>query len=199
MPLTLITGPANAAKAGAVFERLRAALPRDPLLVVPTSADREHYQRELAASGIVFGAEVVTFERLVREIAGAAGLTVRPLGPVARERVVRAAVAGVPLQALARSAATPGFARAAGRAVRRAAALAGRPGAVHVGAARVGGRRPRRATPGSSPRSTPPTAAGWSGWGGPTARATRGRRWTRCAPRRRRGAAARSSSTASTT
>ena len=62
MPLTLITGPANAAKAGAVFERLRAALPRDPLLVVPTGADREHYQRELAASGIVFGAEVLTFD-----------------------------------------------------------------------------------------------------------------------------------------
>ena len=51
MPLTLITGPANAAKAGAVLERLRAALPRDPLLVVPTAADVEHYQRELAASG----------------------------------------------------------------------------------------------------------------------------------------------------
>ena len=114
MSLTLITGPANAAKAGAVFERLRAALPRDPLLVVPTSADREHYQRELAASGIVFGAEVLTFNRLVREIAAAAKLSVRPLGPVARERVVRAAIAGVPLRVLARSAATPGFAAAAG-------------------------------------------------------------------------------------
>ena len=63
MPLTLITGPANAAKAGAVLERLRAALPRDPLLVVPTAADVEHYQRELAGSGIVFGAEVLTFAR----------------------------------------------------------------------------------------------------------------------------------------
>ena len=114
MPLTLITGPANAAKAGAVFERLRAALPHDPLLVVPTSADREHYQRELAGSGIVFGAEVVRFDRLVAIVAAAAGLTVRPLGPVARERVVRAAVADVPLRALARSAATPGFAQAAG-------------------------------------------------------------------------------------
>jgi len=37
MPLTLITGPANAAKAGAVLERLRAALPREPALVVPTA------------------------------------------------------------------------------------------------------------------------------------------------------------------
>ena len=51
MPLTLITGPANAAKAGAVLERLRAALPRDPVLVVPTSADATHYARELAGRG----------------------------------------------------------------------------------------------------------------------------------------------------
>src|SRR5829696_8442943 len=114
MPLTLITGPANAAKAGAVLERLRAALPRDPLLVVPTAADVEHYQRELAASGIVFGAEVLTFSRLVGEIAGRAGMEARPLGPVARDRVVRAAIADVPLRALARSAATPGFPDAAG-------------------------------------------------------------------------------------
>jgi ATP-dependent helicase/DNAse subunit B len=113
MPLTLITGPANAAKAGAVLDRLRAALPRDPLLVVPTAADVEHYQRELAGSGIVFGAEVLTFARLVREIATRTGLDARPLGRVARDRVVRAAIAGVPLRILARSAATPGFADAA--------------------------------------------------------------------------------------
>ena len=84
MPLTLITGPANAAKAGAVFDRLRAALPRDPLLVVPTAADVEHYQRELAGSGIVFGATVLTFRNLVREIARATALDARPLGRVAR-------------------------------------------------------------------------------------------------------------------
>src|SRR5918999_4020143 len=114
MPLTLITGPANAAKAGAVLDRLRTALPRDPLLVVPTAADVEHYQRELAGSGIVFGAEVLTFARLVREIAARTGLEQRPLGRVARDRVVRAAIADVPLRALARSAATPGFAVAAG-------------------------------------------------------------------------------------
>ena len=66
MPLTLITGPANAAKAGAVLERFRAALPREPVLVVPTPADAGHYQRELAAQGIVLGADVATFSRLVR-------------------------------------------------------------------------------------------------------------------------------------
>jgi ATP-dependent helicase/DNAse subunit B len=110
--LTLITGPANAAKAAAVLERFRAALPREPVLVVPTPADAEHYQRELAAEGIVVGAEVVTFGGLVRGLSAVTGVRARVLGPVARERVVRAAVAGVPLRGLARSAAAPGFAAA---------------------------------------------------------------------------------------
>jgi RecB family exonuclease len=114
MPLTLITGPANAAKAGAVLERFRAALAREPVLVVPTLADVQHYQRELAAGGIVLGAEVVTFNWLVRGIAEVAGVSARALGPVARERVVRAAVADTRLDVLARSAAAPGFAAAAG-------------------------------------------------------------------------------------
>jgi superfamily I DNA/RNA helicase/RecB family exonuclease len=114
MPLTLVTGPANAAKAGAVLERLRALRPKDPLLVVPTSADVDHYRRELAAAGIVFGAEVLTFRRLIREIAAAAGSHGRPLGPVARDRVVRAAVRDTHLRVLAASARAPGFTAAAG-------------------------------------------------------------------------------------
>jgi ATP-dependent helicase/DNAse subunit B len=113
MSLTLITGPANAAKVGAVLERVRAALPRDPLLVVPTSADVEHYQRELAAAGLVFGAEVVTFSRLIDAIARCAGVAERPLGRVARDAVARAAVRDVPLRVLAGSAGAPGFAGAA--------------------------------------------------------------------------------------
>ncbi|HET8949859.1 MAG TPA: hypothetical protein VFN44_05090, partial [Solirubrobacteraceae bacterium] len=115
MPLTLVTGPANAAKAGAVLERLRALRPQDPLLVVPTSADADHYRRELAAAGIVFGAEVLTFRRLIGEIAAAAGVRGRALGPVARDRVVRAAVRGTHLQVLAPSARSAhGFTAAAG-------------------------------------------------------------------------------------
>jgi hypothetical protein len=109
MPLVLVTGPANAAKAGAVFARLRAALPRGPLLVVPTAADVEHYQRELAAGGLVFGVEVAHFRRLAREVARAAGVPGRPLGRLARDRVVRAAIGDVRLRVLARSAAAPGF------------------------------------------------------------------------------------------
>jgi len=114
VPLTLITGPANAAKAGAVLGRLRALRVHEPLLVVPTPADVDHYRRELVAEGIVFGAEVLTFSRLVRELATATGVAGRPLGPVARDRVVRAAVRGTPLRVLAASAAAPGFAAAAG-------------------------------------------------------------------------------------
>ncbi len=115
MPLTLVTGPANAAKAGAVLQSFRAALPREPLLVVPTAADVEHYQRELAAAGVVFGGEVLTFSRLIALVAERVGVAGRPLGRVARERVVRAAIAEVELRRLARSAASPGFAGAAGR------------------------------------------------------------------------------------
>ncbi|HEY7075646.1 MAG TPA: PD-(D/E)XK nuclease family protein [Solirubrobacteraceae bacterium] len=114
MPLTLITGPANAAKAGALLERLRAALAREPLLVVPTAADASHYRRELAAAGVVFGAEVLTFSALVRELGRQTGVRGRVLGPVARERVVHAVVAEAPLAALAASARAPGFPRALG-------------------------------------------------------------------------------------
>lgn len=114
MPLTLITGPANAAKAGAVLDRLRASLAREPLLVVPTSADERHYARELARDGIVFGAEVTTFPWLMRDVARKAGVRVKPLGRLARSRVVRAAIEDVPLRELAASAASPGFPDALG-------------------------------------------------------------------------------------
>ena len=122
MPLTLVTGPANSAKAGAVLGGFRAELGRaasgrapEPVLVVPTAADVEPYQRELAASELIFGGEVLTFGRLVRDIAARTGFTRRALGDVARERVVRAAVRDAALGPLAESAASPGFAPAAGR------------------------------------------------------------------------------------
>ena len=124
MPLTLVTGPANAAKAGVVLGAFREALERagsqrlpapEPLLVVPTAADVEPYQRELAASGAVFGGEVVTFSRLLGLIARRAGYRARRLGWVAQDRVIASVVAGTRLRVLGESARTPGFARAAGR------------------------------------------------------------------------------------
>jgi ATP-dependent helicase/nuclease subunit B len=109
MPLTLVTGPANAEKAGHVLAAYRAALDREPLLVVPTAPDVERYRRELAGAGVVFGVQVLRFAWLEREIARRAGIPGRPLGPLARERVAAAAVAATGLERLAASARTPGF------------------------------------------------------------------------------------------
>src|SRR3954467_12450337 len=147
MPLTLITGPANAAKAGAVLERLRAALASDPVLVVPTSADAAHYARELAGAGVGFGAAVTTFPRLMRDIARTAGVRGRPLGRLARDRVVRAAIRDVELRVLAASAKSPGFADALGdlfTELQRSLASPGRFGAA-VRAWREAGTAPPHA------------------------------------------------------
>ncbi|HEU4658505.1 MAG TPA: hypothetical protein VFR97_13315, partial [Capillimicrobium sp.] len=115
MPLTLVTGPANSAKARAVLDGVRAALDREPLLVVPTGEDVDRYRRELAEDGIVIGPRVVTFDDLLEEVATRAAITARPLGELGRERVVGAVLARTELHVLATSAATPGFARAAAR------------------------------------------------------------------------------------
>ncbi len=112
MPLTLVTGPANAAKAGVVLDAIRAAVDADPLLVVPTFADVQRYRRELAEGGVVFGAQVLRFSWLVREIGRRAGMRARPLGPLARERAAVAAVPGARLDRLAPAAATAGFPQA---------------------------------------------------------------------------------------
>jgi ATP-dependent helicase/DNAse subunit B len=109
MPLTLVTGPANAEKAGHVLAAYRRALDREPLLVVPTAADVEHYRRELAEAGAVFGVQVLRFGWLEREVARRSAVGGRPLGPLARERVAAYAIAAMRLDRLARSAATPGF------------------------------------------------------------------------------------------
>jgi len=111
VPLTIVTGPANAEKARVVLDGYRAALARDeePILVVPTLADVERYRDELAAGGVVFGAHVVRFAWLIDEIARRGGVRGRPLPDLARERVAAAAVAATPLRVLAPSAATGGF------------------------------------------------------------------------------------------
>ena len=51
MPLTLVLGPANSAKAGEVLGAFAAQSRRDAVLVVPTRADVEHYRAELAGDG----------------------------------------------------------------------------------------------------------------------------------------------------
>jgi ATP-dependent helicase/DNAse subunit B len=117
MSLRLVTGPANSAKAQVVLDALRAAAPNEPLLVVPTRADADHYRRELAESGLVLGPRVMRFSGLVRTIAAAAGGAPAPLSDLARRRVVSAVMASTSLDALAESAATPGFGAALARFV----------------------------------------------------------------------------------
>lgn len=112
MPLTLVLGPANAAKAGHVLGEFAAAARRDALLVVPTTLDAEHYMRELAGEGALLGT-VTTFAGLVREIAARAGYEAAAISPLARGRALRRALAGLRLEALADSSGGRGFSVAA--------------------------------------------------------------------------------------
>ncbi|MBI5103749.1 MAG: hypothetical protein HZB46_01940, partial [Solirubrobacterales bacterium] len=117
MPLRLVTGPANAAKARVVLGAYREALGGEPILVVPTFPDVGRYRRELAAGGLVFGVDVVHFPArsgggFARVLARRAGVGGQTLGTIARERLAAAAVAATRLERLAASARTPGFPRA---------------------------------------------------------------------------------------
>ena len=153
-------------------------------------------------SGFVFGAEVLTFSRLIaRDRARAPALRARPLGPCrARPRRPggdrRRAAAGAGRVGRARPASPtrPGalFAelqRSLVAPARFTAAL--RAWAAPAGRAAVR-RRARRALLGA-------TAAGWRSSGAPTGRATPGRRSTRCAPTPAAWGGGPCSSTASTT
>ena len=90
VPLTLVTGPANAGKAHVILEAVRShvAHGEEPLLVVPTEGDQARYRRELAEGGLALGARVERFEGLLAEVLTRAGETRQPLGPLARERVL---------------------------------------------------------------------------------------------------------------
>ncbi|MBV9801918.1 MAG: PD-(D/E)XK nuclease family protein, partial [Solirubrobacterales bacterium] len=116
MPLTLVLGPANSAKAGEVLGAFAAAATRGAILVVPTSADAGHYTRELADQGAVLGS-VLTFSGLMHEIAGRAGYAGRRLTRLQRERVLEQVVKGARFSALGEAAGTKGFPAAAGELI----------------------------------------------------------------------------------
>jgi ATP-dependent helicase/DNAse subunit B len=116
MPLTLVLGPANSAKAGEVLSAYSAAARRGALLVVPTALDAQHYARELADDAVVLGS-VLTFAGLASEIARRAQYAGRRLSGLQRERVLRRVVKDARLSVLARSAAAPGFVAAAGELI----------------------------------------------------------------------------------
>jgi ATP-dependent helicase/DNAse subunit B len=97
MPITLITGPANAGKAQLVMEAVRShvAHGEEPLLVVPTRVDADYYRRELAGRGAAMGVQVERFEGLIGEAVSRAGVGVPVLGGLAR-RSLLAAIAARP-------------------------------------------------------------------------------------------------------
>jgi ATP-dependent helicase/DNAse subunit B len=116
VPLTLVLGPANSAKAGEVLGAFAAASTRGAILVVPTAADADHYSRELAETGAVLGT-IVTFNGLMFEIAARAGYSARRLTKIQRERVLERALEGIELRAVREAASTKGFASAAGELI----------------------------------------------------------------------------------
>jgi ATP-dependent helicase/DNAse subunit B len=116
MPLTLVLGPANSAKAGEVLGAFAAAAHRGAILVVPTATDASHYTRELASEGAVLGS-VLTFSGLAREIANRVGYAGRRLSSLQRERVLEKALHGVEFDALREAALTEGFPNAAGELI----------------------------------------------------------------------------------
>ncbi|MGH2910899.1 MAG: PD-(D/E)XK nuclease family protein, partial [Solirubrobacteraceae bacterium] len=90
VPISLVTGPANAGKANVVLEAARAHVARgeSPLLVVPTYADQARYRRELAEDGLALGVHVERFEGLLGELVSRAGLCEAAIGLLARERLL---------------------------------------------------------------------------------------------------------------
>src|SRR5271166_5949159 len=92
MPITLITGPANSGKARHIMEAMRRHLAHgeEPLLIVPTLEDAEHYTRELAGERVAMGVRVERFAGLIAEAVRRAGVSEPVLGSWARERVLTA-------------------------------------------------------------------------------------------------------------
>jgi ATP-dependent helicase/DNAse subunit B len=112
MPITLISGPANAGKAEVAIDAVRrhVAHGEEPLLVVPTREDAERYLRELAGTGAAMGVRVERFAGLIGEAVRRAGIGEPALGAVARERVLEAIAA----REGAGGSGAPGFVRALG-------------------------------------------------------------------------------------
>ncbi len=112
--LNVIAGPPNSGRTGAVLDRFREAMSRDPILVVPTVDDVERFEEELTRDGApLVGATVCTFNRLFKLVASTIGVPVRPLlSPVESRRIAAEAVARTDLKRLAPSSRQPGFATA---------------------------------------------------------------------------------------
>src|SRR3954447_17714711 len=104
--LELIVGPPNSGRAGEVEHRLRAALPRDPVLVVPTSDDVASFEERLCeGGGGIIGLSIRTFRWLVEDVADATGVASPPLlSEAQRQSLCAEAARRAELRLLARSA-----------------------------------------------------------------------------------------------
>jgi ATP-dependent helicase/DNAse subunit B len=111
MPLHVIQGPPNSGRAGEVLARFRAALEREPVLVVPTVDDVAAFERELCAGGTAsIGGSITTFGAVFAEVARALAVDLPPsLTAAQRQALIRAAVGRAKPRRLHRSAARPGF------------------------------------------------------------------------------------------
>ena len=137
MPLKLIHGPPNSGRADRVLALFRAALDRDPVLVLPTRDDVYRFERLLCAPGAALGGSVLTFGDLFREVARACGAPAAPeLTPAQRLAAVSAGIAARrdELGPLRRSAARPGFAPAFERLLDELQAAGLEPAALGTGA-----------------------------------------------------------------
>jgi ATP-dependent helicase/DNAse subunit B len=92
VPITLVTGPANAGKAQVVLDAVRRHLAHgeEPLLVLPTRADAEHYLHELAGEGAAMGVLAQPFGGLIARAVALAGISEPLLDGLARQRLLAA-------------------------------------------------------------------------------------------------------------
>ena len=195
VPLTLVTGPANAAKAGRGAGRRCA---RGSTRSRCSSCRRFARRRARPArAGRARGrvrrraccASTGCSARSPRAPAYAGGRASARAARADRRAGGRAARGS---SCCAESAAAARLrARGRARCVAELRALDGRAGALHAGAARLGRRRPARAaTPTRSPRSTAATATGWRRRRSPTPSCSPWRGARRAAPRAGRAGAA---------
>jgi ATP-dependent helicase/DNAse subunit B len=144
VPLTLITGPANAGKAQAVMDAVRAELAagHQPLLVVPTAADVQRYTRELAGEGALIGARVTRFGGLLGEVVRRSGSEGPVLPERARERLIAIVARSSGLAARGEQPLSKGLSRAARELIDDLHAGAVAPARLQAALAKLDGSSP---------------------------------------------------------
>src|SRR3954451_1692066 len=141
MSISVISGPPNSGRAGAIQARLEQALDREPVLVVPTADDAARFERELCeSSGALLGTSINTFRRLTDEIGAATGADLRPiLSEAQRLPVIRSGAGDARLRVLGASQSQPGFAPALERLIGELQAALIRPDELSAAARELDG------------------------------------------------------------